>query len=411
MSGLLAAERIDAEELARETAELVRVPSPTGDELAALQVLERIAAGHGLDTQLVHHDLEQLRTVAGFPGGVAERASLDGLTIRVPGRNPTGSRFLICAHVDVVPPGSEAWSRDPWSGEIDDGRVYGRGAVDMKGAVVAGVHALAAIQAQTEGLRGDVVLEVVASEEDGGQGAFAALQRDRSFAACLVPEPSGLAVASAHAGAIQFEGRVRGRTAHAANRLLGVSAIDRYIPLHQALADFETKLNRDVQHPLMRSLDLAYPVLVGRVEAGEWVSQVPDELVFQARVGVPVGSTVAEVWADVQSSLADAADDGGAPIELRRLAAFAAATTSSDEPLVAIALEILTGELGRAAQEIGVPWGADMQHVVACGIPCVMVGTAGMARAHAVDEWVDIQELVLLARTMTRIATAISGEH
>src|SRR5204862_523128 len=82
---------------------------------------------------------------------------------------------------------------------------------------------------------------------------------------------------------LTLEGVVPGVAAHAAHRLQGVSAIDRYLPVHQALAAHERALNADVEHPLMRALELPYPLLVGRVEAGEWSSSVPDRLRFEGR--------------------------------------------------------------------------------------------------------------------------------
>ena len=115
----------------------------------------------------------------------------------------------------------------------------------MKGGVVAALHALAgAARASPE-----VVLLAVGSEEDGGLGAFAALERDAAFDACLIPEPTGFEVVCAQAGALTFRGAVRGRAAHAAMRLAGRSALDRYVGVHLAIEAHERAINRDVEHP------------------------------------------------------------------------------------------------------------------------------------------------------------------
>src|SRR3954453_16997495 len=113
----------------------------------------------------------------------------------------------------------------------------------------------------------EAVLLAVASEEDGGLGTFAALERDAAFDACLIPEPTAFDVVCAQAGALTFQGVVRGVGAHAAQRLAGVWAIDRSLPVPAALAEHERRINADVAHPLMRALELPYPVLVGRPEA------------------------------------------------------------------------------------------------------------------------------------------------
>ena len=135
----------------------------------------------------------------------------------------------------------------------------------------------------------------VAAEEDGGLGAFAALARDDAFGGCIIAEPTGGDVVCAHGGALTWTGMISGRSAHASDRLAGVSAIDRFLPVYAALQQLEAELNTDVRHPLLQAHALPYPLSVGRVAAGDWASTVPDELVFEGRVGVPVGMTAAEV--------------------------------------------------------------------------------------------------------------------
>ena len=88
---------------------------------------------------------------------------------------------------------------------------------------------------------------------------------DRMTESVLLAEAE-LAKVVAHGGALTFVGTVRGRSAHAAMRLEGVSALDRYVPIHRALAEHERRVNTDVAHPLMRALPLPYPLLVGRLE-------------------------------------------------------------------------------------------------------------------------------------------------
>ena len=266
--------RLDAEALARDVAALVRVPSVTGDERAALERLGELAGALGLEAELHRHDLAALRAHPDHPGEEAPRDELFGLTVTVPGTRADGPRLAIDGHVDVVPPGSAPWAHGgPWSGAVAGGFVHGRGSVDMKGSVVAALHALAALGGRAP--HGEVVLVAVASEEDGGLGTFAALERDSAFAACLIPEPTGFDVVCAQAGALTFEGTVRGVAAHAAHRLEGVSAIDRYLPVHAALAAHERALNAAVEHPLMRALDAPVPAARRAHRGGGVVEQRP----------------------------------------------------------------------------------------------------------------------------------------
>src|SRR5947209_3794575 len=296
--------RLTADALARDVSALVQVPSVTGDERQALERLGELAAALGLMPELYRHDLEALRCHPDYPGEEAQRSELWGLTVRVAdggGARAERPRLALNGHVDVVPPGTQAWRHGPWSGSVADGSVWGRGAVDMKGGVVAALHALAAAGPSATC---EAVLLAVASEEDGGLGTFAALERDAAFDACLIAEPFGFDVVCAQAGALTFEGIVHGVGAHAALRLHGASAIDRYLPIHAALAEHERQLNSDVQHPLMRELQLPYPIAVGRLEAGEWSSSVPDRLVFEGRLGVRVGESLADARAALEEIVA-----------------------------------------------------------------------------------------------------------
>jgi acetylornithine deacetylase len=377
--------------LAADLAAVVRVPSVTGDEKAVLELLATMAQDAGLEADLHRHDLAALRAHPDHPGEEVAREELWGLAVTRRGEAP--GRLCLCAHVDVVPPGTEVWRHGPWSGEVEDGFLHGRGSVDMKAGAVAALHAMAAVRGGPE-----VVLQLVASEEDGGLGAFAALERDDAFDACLIPEPTGFVVVCAQAGALTFRGTVRGRAAHAAERLSGVSAIDRYVEIHAALADHERSLNRDVEHPLMRVLKLPYPLSVGRLEGGEWSSSVPDRVVFEGRLGVRVGEDPAVARAALEERIAapdvELAWTGGA---------FGPADTPLGHPWVERVRAAVSAELGRPAQLGGVPWGADMRLYAARGIPTVMVGTSGIELAHAVDERVRLDEVELLARVIGRV--------
>jgi acetylornithine deacetylase len=390
---------IDARALAADAAALVQVPSVTGDERGVLERLAALAEALGLRADLHEHDLAALRAHRDHPGEEARRDELWGLTVSA-GGSPAAGRLAICAHVDVVPEGTVPWRHGPWSGAVEDGWLYGRGSVDMKGAAAAALHALAEV-ARAGGARAEIVLVAVASEEDGGLGAFAALERDAAFDACVIPEPTGFDLVCAQAGALTFEGVVPGVAAHAAHRLEGVSAIDRYVPVHQALAEHERALNADVEHPLMRALDLPYPLLVGRLEAGEWSSSVPDRLRFEGRAPVRVGEDVEAARAGVEAAVAGACPQA-------RLSwpggQFASGQTDPAHPFAALVRAAMSAELGREIAPAGVPWGADMRLWTARAIPTVMVGTPGIELAHAVDERVRVDDLITLSRAIARVA-------
>jgi acetylornithine deacetylase len=387
---------IDPQALARDVAALVRVPSVTGDEREVLELAASVAERLGLRAELVRHDLDGLRANPGHPGEEAPREELWGLTVHGGGDGSAG-RICLNGHVDVVGPGDQAWARDPWSGAIEDGFVHGRGSADMKAGVAAALHGLAAARERT---RAEVVLQVVASEEDGGLGTFAALEEDDRFDAALIPEPTAFRVACVQAGALTFSGVVPGVSAHAAVRLEGVSAIDRYVEVHRALAEHERRLNAEVAEPLLREHPLPYPLSVGRVRGGRWSSQVPDRVEFQGRLGVRVGETVEDARAAFEAVVSGACPEASVAWTGGQ---FAPGATPAEHPFCRLVQSAAAEELGAPPPFAGVSYGSDMRHFSARGIPAVMFGTRGLERAHAVDERVPVDDVVAVARVIARV--------
>lgn len=400
---------LDPARLTADLARLVREPSVTGSEREVIELLAAMGREHGLEGEVVEHDLAAVRAAPGYPGEEATRAELLHADVTLRGADPRAERICLNGHLDVVHEGAEQWAQGPWSAAIVDGELHGRGAADMKAGVAAALHAMAAVRAAGIPLRGDVVLQAVPSEEDGGLGTFAALERDSDFAACLIPEPTGFELVCAQAGALTFSGTVTGKAAHAAVRLNGVSAIDRYMTIHAALHEHERAVNTNVTHPLMRLHPLPYPLLVGQLHAGRWSSQVPDALHFEGRLGVRVGEDVAVARRALQGAVDAAAGTGGA-VELRWTGGqFASAETDANDPWARLVAGAAAAELGEAPAVGGATWGADMRLFCARGIPTVMLGTHGLELAHAVDERVKLSEVHQLARVMVRTLVAFGA--
>src|SRR5262249_15841895 len=126
---------LDPERLVRDAAALVQIPSQTGDELAALERVGELAAAYGLSTELHEYDLQAVRASPDYPGEVASRDRLFGLTATAAGKDSDAPRICVNGHVDVVAPGLRPWGHSPWGGIVSNGRLYGRGSVDMKGGL------------------------------------------------------------------------------------------------------------------------------------------------------------------------------------------------------------------------------------------------------------------------------------
>ena len=163
---------IDRARLIADLEGLVRTPSITGSEDAVAVWAADALRGLGMAVEVLTPDPATIRADPDWPGEEMVRTSLPVVIGRV-GR-PGGRRLILSGHLDVVPPGDPAtWTADPWGGEIRDGDLYGRGACDMKGGVAAILAAVRAIGTQPGGfdrLTGQLIVALVPSEEDGGQG-------------------------------------------------------------------------------------------------------------------------------------------------------------------------------------------------------------------------------------------------
>jgi len=181
----------------------------------------------------------------------------------------TGDPVLVHGHLDVVPADADDWQLHPFSGEIRDGRLMGRGSCDMKAGLVAAYWAVQAIRRSGVGLRGDLLLASVQGEEDGGLGTFATLERGWRADACVIPEPTSLDIIPANSGALTFRLRVHGLATHAARRTEGVSAVEKFWPVWRALTELERRRHADVD-PLATRWAFAHPISIGAVRAGDW---------------------------------------------------------------------------------------------------------------------------------------------
>jgi acetylornithine deacetylase len=397
-------------------AALVRVPSVTGSD-AEHDLVAQLAADLRADGLEVDHwalSLDKLLADPDFPGLEAPRDEGWGLVARLPGRDPDAPTLMLNGHVDVVPPGDRgAWSMDPYAGTLAGGDLYGRGACDMKGGLVAALTAVRALVAAGVRLRGDLLVACVQGEEDGGLGTFATLRRGWRADACVVPEPTGLDLITANAGALTFRLLVPGRATHASRRSEGVSAIEKFVPVLRALTALEARRNAAVD-PLMRRWPIAYPLSIGTVHAGDWASTVPDLLVAEGRLGVALDEPVAEARQALEDAVAEAcAGDRWLrehPVRVEWWGGqFASGRCPASSDLAERVRAAHTVVHGTAPDTYGGPYGSDLRLLTAAGIPTVHYGPGESALAHAPDERVPLAEVGTTARALAALAVDICG--
>jgi acetylornithine deacetylase len=402
-----AAAAVDPAALTADLAALVRMRSVTGDEGAiAASLADRLEA-LGMTVEVFHPDPAAIREDPEWPGEEVPRTSLPVVIGRA-GRTG-GRRLVLSGHTDVVPAGDPAtWTFDAFSGRVVGAELFGRGACDMKGGVAAilgAVRALGATGALAR-LAGELVVALVPSEEDGGQGTLAAIRAGATGDMAIITEPTNLDLVIAHAGAITFRLTVPGRAAHASRRTEGVSALANLQILVAALEADEARRNAAETDPLMTAIGLPYPTIIGTVAGGEWASTVMDRVAADGRYGVRLGQAPEDAARELRACIdaACAADpflrDHPATVEIVG-ACFATAQVAADHELpmsLASAVEAVTG---RRPAMVGVPYGADMRLFTGVGeTPCVMFGPGDVRLAHGADERVPLAEVEACARVL-----------
>jgi acetylornithine deacetylase len=401
--GAVQARREDAVSLLQE---LVRVPSMTGEEGAVGAVVERAFSERGLDVdtwEATREETEPYREHVGEQSSYENRPNVAG-TRRGTG---DGRSILLNAHTDTVDPGDPAaWKGDPLSGNLEGDLLYGRGSCDMKGGLVTHLVALDALSDLGLGLRGDVTVAATVGEENGGLGALSTVLRGYRADAALITEPTRLALVPAQGGSLVFRLKIPGRSAHAAVRDEGVSALEKFVPIFENLRELEQERNGVLSHPLYGNLRNKVPINIGVVRAGNWASTVPESLVAEGRVGLIPGEEVDPFKSLFSERIATVAERDPwlreYPPELTWFGGqFAPAEVESDAPICEAlkrAHEQVTGEVPAVE---GVPYGADMRLFIRFGeMPCVMYGAGDVNVAHAPDEHISVTELMTATTTV-----------
>lgn len=333
--------------------------SPPGNEDACASHLASLLAGVGFVVE--RHAFAPTRTslVARWRGSV-------------PGLAP----LAFTGHLDTVPLGERTWLRDPF-GEIREGRLYGRGASDMKGGVAAFVSAAIEGVREGSGLQRGLTLVLTAGEETGCLGAQDLARSGVLGAASglVVAEPTANRLALAHKGALHLRARAHGATAHGSMPHLGDNAVLKATRAVEALRGFAFGVP---EHPLLGSPTLAVTSLHG----GGAVNVIPDECSFTVDVRTLPGQDHDTLRAAIQETMGKEVEFDPPLVDLPGVG-----TEPSDDFTVAVVAAIRERG-GSDVDPIGMPYftdGSVLQHAFGC--PTVILGPGEPGQAHQTDEW------------------------
>ncbi len=381
---------IDADFTTRAVQDLVRIDS-VNPSLVSGAAGEAAIAGH------VAGVLEELGCDVTRHEPIQGRISVVG-TVRGSG---SGRRLMLNAHCDTV--GVDGMA-EPFSGELRDGRVYGRGAYDMKGSLAA---CLAAVKALRDGgvrLKGDLLVAAVADEEAASLGT-ADVIRHHAVDGAIVTEPTSLEICLAHKGFVWIEVETRGRAAHGSRPDLGVDANLRMGRVLAELESIERELRARPPHPLVGPPSLH----AATVHGGTGWSTYADRCALQIERRTIPGETVDTAVDEIRGILDRLrAADPELAIEARTMLARDPFETTRDAPLTRALGEAFTAALGAAPAFRGeTPW-MDSALLAAAGVDTVVIGPHG-AGAHAAEEWVDVESVVRLAAVLAETAIGYCG--
>jgi acetylornithine deacetylase/succinyl-diaminopimelate desuccinylase family protein len=379
-------DRIDEGSLVELTTSLVRAAgqNPPGDEAATVRVLSTAAAELGLDV-------------------VETAVEPDRNNVRITLEGGTGPGLLLLGHTDVVPVG-DGWTVDPFGGAVHDGRIYGRGASDMKGGLAASLSALAALRGVA--LSGPVELTALIDEEETGKGIRAFVESvRRPFLGCVTAEPTDLQTIIGARGASYLRIEVHGKACHAGNPDDGANAI---YGAAVVVAEIE-RLHAELAtrpHPLLGPATWS----VGQIHGGTGGSIVPAECVVVADRRLLPGESTDAMLDELRERVAGLRlADRGLTVDLVMPMEMPAFQTPADSELARVTDAAMADAGGPGLPLGGWTAACDGGFVARdLGVPVVVLGPgSATTQAHRADESVAIEELVVAARAYALTALRI----
>jgi acetylornithine deacetylase len=386
--------------------EMISIPSVTGDEAAIQKFLSQYMAGIGLDVDMWETDWEALQKHPGYRPVDRGYEGRPNIVATMKGTGG-GRSLLLNGHTDVIPvSGGAGWTDDPWSALIKNGRVYGRGAADMKSGVAS--HILAVQYLKEAGLKtkGDVYINVVIDEEVSGHGTLDTVIRGYKADAGISGETSDLAVQPACIGRIWFEIEVHGKPAGIQKRYEGISGIDLGNKITQAVAGLEAIRVATVSHPLYPNALDSLPCIIGSFSAGNYPSAFPSSCLLKGSIGTVPGEDHEGVKQSLVEQIArEAAKDPWMKLHppVVRFVGYDAQASEipTGHPIVEIVCRSYKEVTGNDPQISGRQGAADTRFLnLYANTPTVIFGPGSTAVMHSNDEYVSIADYVTSIKVM-----------
>ncbi|WP_251552329.1 peptidase [Neobacillus muris] len=378
---------------------LVRENSTRGNESSAQAIIIEKCRQLGLTLDIWEIDRNEL---TGHPAFCCDRSSFAGSPnfVAVLKGVGGGRSIILNGHIDVVPVGDvSSWERDPFSGWIESGKLYGRGATDMKGGTVALLMALESIVAAGVKLKGDLIFQSVIEEESGGAGTLAAVLRGYKADGALIPEPTNMKLFPKQQGSMWFRITVPGKAAHGGTRYEGVNAIEKAQLVIQRLLQLEKVRNAKITDSLYENIPIPIPINVGKIQSGEWPSSVPDKAIIEGRMGVAPEETIFGAQEEMENCLRELNEQdewfSSHPLGLEWFGGrWQPGSLEPDHPLMQELSKSFKQVTGKEPVIEASPWGTDGGILSSVGnTPVVVFGPGITEVAHDANEHIYLDDL------------------
>jgi succinyl-diaminopimelate desuccinylase len=313
--------------------------------------------------------------------------------------------LMLNGHYDVVNEGC-GWTRPAFGGKIEGDKIYGRGAVDMKGGLVAMIEAAALIAQNDKKQHDDVVVAAVVDEEENQAGTKKIVQSGKVVPhLAIVGEPTRLKVVRAHKGEIVFEIQVTGRSAHSSVPEEGINSIYHSARIIRELEHYGKFLKKR-RHPLLGPGTIS----VNMISGGTSLATVPEKTTLIVDARTLPEQHPSEVLGQINDIISNLKRREIANLRayVRTLITAFPLETDEDHQLVQVALDASSSVLGYRSFSTGAPYATDGWILSNAGVPTIVLGPGDVGRAHGPDEWVSISEVSRASQIYSEIATRIA---
>jgi len=373
---------IRKEEVVEVLRGLVRSPSqnPPGNEKAAAEYIHATMGGWGFKPQYVYKPEPERPSVAVVYKGTEGKP-----------------RLVLNGHIDVVPEGDlDGWSVPPFEGVLRDGRVYGRGACDMKGGVAAAMIAAKAVKESGVELRGDLVLQFAMGEETGEAGTRSLLEEGFGGDWGIVLEPSDLRVMTAEKGLAWYHFNVKGRPTHGSRPHQGINAIDKAAKLISAIQEYHEEIGERT-HPLCGK-DVCS---VTMIRAGTKENVIPESCWLAIDRRIIPGETAEQVDGEIEAIVRRLSEeDPDFKCGWERVMLYESAEIPIDHEIAEVVRKNTEEITGAYHAPAGTTGSTDQRNFINdAGIPAITWGP-GWGKSHEFDEYVEVSQVVDCAKIL-----------